>query len=436
MSHRIKVVDIELSHPLTTIKNLDGYGELEALIRLHGRPIGKVRVPVISNCCPATTLSRVIVEQHSSLILRHLLLDGLVVPQLHESAVTTLSTESTESHQVHNGRLPVVTIAVCTRDRTPDLALCLDALSHLDYPALDILVVDNAPSSDATEELVRTNYQNVRYAREPRPGLSWARNRAIVEARGEIIAYTDDDVVVDPGWVKALVNVFAESSEVMAVTGYVVAYELETEAQIIFEQAYRFGRGFESKLVRADQKSVTQYGTTANLGTGANMAYRRSLFDQIGYFDPALGAGTITTGGEDLEMFFRVLQEGYTLVYEPNALVRHRHRRDYAQLQKQITNNCIGYCSYLVRSALAYPDTYSGFIQIGLWFLWSTLNRLLRSFVRPSRYPRDLILAELWGFYVGFGRYQRAYQVAVQIEETFGSLAPDCTITEAQAATV
>ena len=63
-----------------------------------------------------------------------------------------------------------------------------------------------------------------------------ARNRAILEAKGEIIAYTDDDVVADPGWIKALATVFAEDPDVMAVTGLVVPFELETEAQVLFER--------------------------------------------------------------------------------------------------------------------------------------------------------------------------------------------------------
>ena len=66
------------------------------------------------------------------------------------------------------------------------------------------------------------------------------------------------------------------------------------------------------------------------------MAYRKSVFDQIGFFDPALDVGTVTNGGGDLEMFFRVLKHGYTLVYEPKAIIRHRHRREYADLK--ITN--------------------------------------------------------------------------------------------------
>src|SRR5690606_34847875 len=99
--------------------------------------------------------------------------------------------------------LPLVTVAVCTRDRPEDLALCLEAISQLNYPHLDCLVVDNAPRDESIAQLVRTQFPTVRYICEPHPGLDWARNRAIAEARGEIIAYTDDDVVVDPGWIRA-----------------------------------------------------------------------------------------------------------------------------------------------------------------------------------------------------------------------------------------
>ncbi len=426
MFQPIKVIDVELSRPLETISNLEGYGGIEALVRLHGRPIAKVHLPINGGCCPAKTLMQAVLEQHSGKVARSLILNELAaIPENQFSLSDLLKT----SQPIEDEDFPLVTIAVCTRDRVTDLQLCLEAISRLDYPNLDILVVDNAPSNDATEKLLSTTFPQIRYIPEPRPGLSWARNRAIVESRGEIIAYTDDDVSVDPGWIRALVKAFASSAEVMAVTGYVAAYELETKAQIVFEQSYRFGRGFKRKWVQVEQEgrkaSVAEYGATAILGTGANMAYRRDLFDRIGSFDPALGSGTVTAGGEDLEMFFRVLKEGYVLIYEPNALVRHRHRHDYAQLKKQITNNNVGYCSYLVRSVLAYPDTYFDFIQIGLACLLSSINRLLRSFIRPSRYPRDLILSELQGFYLGFGRYQQACQVATQIADNFGEVVPE-----------
>jgi GT2 family glycosyltransferase len=329
-----------------------------------------------------------------------------------------------------------VTVAVCTRDRTAQLAECLAALCQLDYPTLDLLVIDNAPSSPATAHLVRAGYPQVRYVCEARPGLNWARNRAIAEAQGEIIAYTDDDVVVDRGWVRALAGVFAEEAEVMAVTGLVVPLELETEAQLLFEQYGGFGRGFARQWYRVDhvsgERAATRHGGAGKFGTGANMAYRRSLFERIGGFDPALDVGTVTNGGGDLEMFFRVLKEGHTLVYEPSAIVRHCHRRDYAQLRMQIINNGMGLYAYLVRSALTYRDERWTFIRLGLWWLWRwNIRRLLISFIHRGRFPRDLILAELRGSLVGLGRYQQARRMSAGVAQSFQARYSTAAVEEA-----
>ena len=161
----------------------------------------------------------------------------------------------------------------------------------------------------------------------------------LIEAKGAIIAYTDDDVIVDSSWVKSLAQVFAEEPQVMAVTGLVVPYELETEAQVLFEKKGGFGLSFNNKrckISRGEKLPWAFISTPWTIGAGANMAFRRSLFAQIGYFDPALGVGTITNGGEDLEIFFRTLKEGHLLIYEPSALVKHRHRREYEKLKLQL----------------------------------------------------------------------------------------------------
>lgn len=417
----LKVIDVELSHPLTTIEGLEGYMGVHGLVRLHGVPIGYVEAPITSGCCEAATLSKLILEQHSRKIVQQLLANGLAAPP--KPGGLRLEDLFDVPPPAFKGTLPLVTVAVCTRDRPSDLALCLDALCKLDYAALDLLVIDNAPSSDETEHLVQ-QYPNLRYIREPRPGLDWARNRAILEAKGEIIAYTDDDVVVDPGWVKALANVFAENPEVMAVTGLVVPHELETEAQVLFEMNGGFGKGFERQWHRVNPEGKMPWKLlgAGQYGTGANMAYRRCLFDQIGSFDPALDVGTVTNGGGDLEMFFRVLKERHTLVYEPRAIVRHRHRRSYAELRSQLMNNGIGLYSYIVCGILSYPEERLSFFWLGLWWLlyWD-LRRLWIAFKHPIRLPKDLIWAELKGAFIGLGRYQKARQAALKLSNPLGT---------------
>ena len=415
MLYPIKVVDVELSQPIPTWDGLEQYMGVQALVRWHGVPLGYVKAPISLGCCTAATLSKLILEQHSWAIISQLLKNGLASPQRSEDLRLEDLLELPPVE--YDGEWPLVTVAVCTRDRPDDMKLCLEALSQLDYPHLDILVVDNAPQTEGTKDLVDTHYPQVRYVREPRPGLDWARNRAILEAKGEIIAYTDDDVAVDPGWVKGLAQVFSENPDVMAVTGLVVPYELEAESQVLFEAYGGFGRGFERKWYRkSGAKMPWQWFGAGQFGTGANMAYRRSVFETIGFFDLALDVGTITNGGGDLEMFVRILKAGHTLVYEPKAMIRHRHRQEYEKLRKQISYNGVGLYAYFSCLAMAYPDEQPSLLYIRFWWLgWWHVRRLVLSFIYPQRFPRDLITAEFWGVFQHFGKYQQACRNAQAI---------------------
>ena len=181
MTFRVKVMDIILDQPLSDITGLDGYDALQGLVRLHQTPIGYVKVPVTDGNCAATAIGQAILDQCQWPIIRHFLADGLAVPSTDE---TGNSRRLDAPHPLYEGPWPLVTVAVCTRDRPTPLADCLAALSRLDYPALDLLVIDNAPSTPATAHLVRRHYPHVRYVCEPISGLNWARNRAIAEAHG------------------------------------------------------------------------------------------------------------------------------------------------------------------------------------------------------------------------------------------------------------
>ncbi len=365
--------------------------------------------------CTSATLARLILEHYQWAIARHLVGDGLGSSSISIDALARL--RDTCPRRSREPRT-AVTVAVCTRNRAEQLPACLEALQALDYPQslLEIVVVDNAPV-DGSSRVIVERFPSFRYAVEPRPGLNHARNRAILESQGEIVAYTDDDVSVDPGWVRAIAEAFREEPHAMGVTGLVVPDELDTEAQVLFERYGGFGRGFERNVFRVDieggESAARLYGGTGRFGTGANMAYRRRFLHAVGGFDPALDVGTPTNGGGDLDMFFRVLKSGAALVYEPAALVRHRHRRDRAALKTQIANNGIGFYSYLVRTARAYPDERGALLRLGLWWMWWwNLRRLLRSLVRPAPIPRDLMAAELAGSFIGLRRYKSAPQTA------------------------
>lgn len=418
MSDRIKVLELSLNQPLETLTGLDGYHSIRALLRWNTEPVGYLELPLKQGRCEAAILRAALLKTHRDSLLRAVVRKDLEAPPENASPVRGPGDISTP-----DDKPPPVSVAVCTRDRTEQLKDCLDSLRRLSYPNIEVLVIDNAPATEATRELLQAHYPEFRYVREPRPGLDWARNRAIIEASGDILAYTDDDVVVDPLWVDGLVRVFQADPAVMAVTGLVAPFEMETHTQILFERYGGFGRGFRRvwyHLNGVDGRKTSIHIGAGRFGTGANMAYRRSVFDRIGPFDPALDVGTVTNGGGDLEMFFRVLEEGHTLVYEPAALVWHRHRRTLPELRTQLANNGVGFYSYLVRAGMHYPARRADLVRFGLWWFWYwNLRRLLKSFIVRPRVPRALILAELRGALSGLTRYQKARRRAEQIRTEF-----------------
>jgi GT2 family glycosyltransferase len=315
---------------------------------------------------------------------------------------------------------------VCTRDRAEDLEKCLEALLRLDPAPLEIVVVDNAPASSETRELVHTRFRDVvRYVLEPRPGLDWARNRAVLETRGDIVAFTDDDVLVDSGWIGVIADTFGGSPDVMAVTGLVAPAELETEAQHLFEQYGGFGRGFTRRWYRRSDRAASQRPATHGAGaygTGANMAFRRTLFERIGGFAPELDVGTATNGGGDLEFFFRVLREGFTLVYEPRAVVWHRHRRTIDDLLAQLRSWGTGFWAYMHHSRRRYPDETAAFRRFGRWWYVSFIGgKLWRASVAkmPGDPPGALALTELRGSFAGREALRRARLQAQAVASAF-----------------
>ena len=251
---------------------------------------------------------------------------------------------------------PTVSVVLCTRDRADQLAVALESVRALDYPRLEIIVVDNAPTTSATADHVATiDDARVGIVAEPRPGLSRARNTGLRHASGEIVAFTDDDVVVDEAWITHLVEGFARAQDVVCVTGLVPSGELREPVQAYFDQRVTWARSCRPMEFRLSAPPVDaplfpfQVGI---YGTGANFALRRDAAFALGGFDEALGAGSPTGGGEDIDMFARVVTAGHGLAYEPSAIVWHRHRSDAGALTAQAVGYGIGLGAWLTKVAL------------------------------------------------------------------------------------
>ncbi len=404
LCHPVFLTDVELSRPLPTLTGLGRYHAVRVLVRLHQQPVGVVMYP-LKGCdhLSAMTLAEEISTRLTDAIVTRLA-DGVLRQPISERAeAPDIRRLLQESPTDVSPELPSITVAVCTRDRVCDLAACLEAIERLEYPGtMDVLVVDNAPSTDQTRELLASRFASVRYVREPRPGLDWARNRALLETRGDIIAFTDDDVLVDPDWLTKLGLAFATQPHVDAVTGLVVPHELETPAQALFEHYGGFARGYQRQWHhghRSPHRPDMWYIGAGMFGTGANMAFRRSLFDRIGGFEPGLDVGTPTNGGGDLEIYYRLLRHGAHLLYEPAAIVRHRHRRDDAGLLRQIHGWGSGVFAYLLHVWRRDPKARGAIVRLTRWWLFKYIRQsLFKSLLWKRHRPIcPLVLAEVRG---------------------------------------
>lgn len=419
----IKIFDLELSELPAELWFEPNYKAVWLLVRLRGQLLGYVKLILENGHVGRDKIQQELVEQLGWRLDAHLvgqlLTDGGVEAGDFEQFRAALHRQEEVNLPNH---LPMVSVVICTRDRPESLQRCLTSLSQQNYANFEVLVVDNAPKTSQTAEVLK-NWpvdnalaRKLRYILEPKPGLSWARNRGIDEAQGEIIAYTDDDVAVDAGWLAALARNFAEPG-IGCVTGLVVPLELETPAQELFEKYGGFGRGFVRKYYHYTSQTHRNYPMGAGIfGTGANMAFRRAIFAKIGSFETALGAGTATAGGEDHEIFFRVLKAGYTLVYEPAALIRHQHRRDMAGLALQLYNFGRAELAYITRVFLKYPDERRRAVRLVIWwFILYGLRRFVRETRHSTGFPRRLIIAEMRGSLVGPLAYLRSRRHVRQI---------------------
>jgi glycosyltransferase involved in cell wall biosynthesis len=394
----VRLAEIELSAPLAPLPDdpAGRWGHVSALVRLHGRPVGVVDLP--TGAGPDAQ------EQAAERTLG---------PEIRRHRAADGPAGGTPACTARRARLlagpPPVTVLVATRDRTRELGACLDSLLAQDYPgAYDVVVVDSAPASDATERYLTHRFagdRRVRYVRTPTPGLAVAHNHGLPAVTGEITAITDDDVVVDGQWLSAIAEAFRATPGTACVTGLILPVELQTPAQALLEQYGGFARGFRRRVYALDAAPADDplfpY-TAGRLGSGANMAFDTGALRALGGFDPALGAGTPARGGDDLAAFVQVLLAGHTLVYEPAAIVRHRHRRDYAGLLAMAQGYGVGLGAYLSSLVASRPSLLADMVRKGP----RALSYVLRADSAKNRhkgaaYPRALTRTERLGMVRG-----------------------------------
>lgn len=320
------------------------------LVRLHGDPLAIVHIDRNLAGVRSSDLAAELWLSVEAEVRRHVERCGCIrVPDTRDA----LLAEVQSLGAVCRGSQPTIpnasaAVIICTTGQEERLGRCLHSLLAQNQSEFEIVVVDNRPETGKARRTVSpiaATDARVRYVEEPRVGLSVARNRGVYETDADLVAFTDDDVVVDPAWLEWLIAPFAEPA-VTATSGMVLPLELGTEAQKRFEQYGGFSKGMERRAFDMRTGRPTAgllYPFLGDVfGGGNSMAFRRRELVDAGGFDPALGAGSPTGGGEDIYALSTAILHGGRVVYEPRALCWHEHRPDGNSLQSQIFNYGVG----------------------------------------------------------------------------------------------
>ena len=248
-----------------------------------------------------------------------------------------------------------ISVIICTHNRPTLLHSCLSQLCQSSPRPQEIIVVDNAPDDCSTRDVVN-QFANVRYIIEPKRGLDFARNRGIMESSTAIVVFTDDDMEVHPLWPYRVWETFQDES-IAAMTGLVFASCLDIESEVLFERYWSFNRGYVHKIYDREyfSASLPKGPPVWEIGGGGNMAIRRTVFDEVGYFHELLGAGA-AGGSDDSEMLFRILAKGKNVQYNPRAVAYHKHRKNISELNKQIFSYMRGFTAALLWQNRQRPD--------------------------------------------------------------------------------
>ncbi|MET0379019.1 MAG: glycosyltransferase [Spongiibacteraceae bacterium] len=398
-----RLVEVELSKPLPTLLLASGENGFGIILRLHGQLVGFKLVPLPG----ATTLSS---ERLAAIVNTETATAVLAVK---------LDNEFRRAQPVLNiAERPRLSVVICTKDRAVRLQRLLSSLEQLApdarFSKVDVIVVDNASEDGATRDVVAT-FPAVEYRYEPKAGLNFARNTALRAATGDLIAYLDDDVVVDRDWLSGLADTWQSCPDAGGFTGLVLPYKLDTEAQVLFESRGGFGRGFRRLEYRQVRHGNPLFPVGAGmLGAGCNMTFDRRLLIELGCFDEALDTGRPLPGGGDLDIFYRVLRSGRTMVYGPRYAVYHEHRETIEQLRRQYWSWGLGMMAFLVKCVRSDPSLNSIHRRMVRWWFLDQLKSLAKA-IKHMR-PRDIgfVLAELWGGVQGLcGEYDRS-QVRIE----------------------
>jgi O-antigen biosynthesis protein len=404
----VRMVDLDAPLPdlsLHQSPQASPYKSLLLVARLGGQPLGAATVaPLPEKGISARAVADAVRAQLGSELREHLARHGVELPDSLPAGGLRLSTAGDVASTTSG---PWVTVVVTTCRNPGPLRRCLESVLESDYRRFDVIIVENRPGSLATSQLLAERFaaeDRIQLVEETRQGAAWARNAGLAHARGEIIAFADDDVVIDPGWIRNLADAFARREDLACVTGLVLPLSLETPTQLLFEQLLTPGKGFHRRTFHvSDQRQADPLFpyTPGEMGSAANMALRADIAHRLRGFDTSIGR----RAGLEIELFIRILLRGYAIAYEPSAIVWHEHPTEMGRLRRRAFRYGVGLTAMLTKKVVAGPERMDLIRRVpaGCRHVLDPTSR--KNAQKPTDYPRSLDGLERVGMLLGPGAY-------------------------------
>lgn len=312
---------------------------------------------------------------------------------------------------------PRMSVVMCTRGRPDRLDEALSGVTAVEYPDFEVILVDNAPTDSANEDVVRSRDWPVpvRYVVEERGGLSWARNAGFRASTGAIVCFLDDDELPDRHWLSEYARAFHRYPGAGLACGSIQPKRLDTTAEQAFERlgGHSKGRGLRTQLydVTSHKRQHPLYPLPP-FGAGGNMAFRRQVLETIGLFDVALGAGTPARGAEDTAAIAEAMLAGFALVWQPSAFVLHSHYPSFEGASQQLSGYWIGLTAFYTKMLVEDPRRLPRLVAL---FPRAVSDMVLPAMLPqapgegpPAGLPPDLGRAKVRGMLAGPRAYLRS----------------------------
>jgi glycosyltransferase involved in cell wall biosynthesis len=294
---------------------------------------------------------------------------------------------------------PLASVVICTRDRPGSLANTLESVFAQDFSDYQVLVVDQSGGDETCllVEEMRLRVPRLRYLRLERPGLSRAYNAGIREADAPLLVFTDDDVMVPPGWLRSVTQAFAQNPEVDLLYGQVlVPPELAENSD-----------GVTPALGIPKRRILDRKRGFRVFGMGANFAAKKALFERVGGFDEVLGGGGPLQSAQDFDLVYRVYKAGASTLLEPDVVAYHYGFRSLSgEWQATVRSYGVGVGGFFFKH-VRLGDPYAAWLFLGClaynaarvakrWLTrkpagleWAYLANVLVGMRRSCDYPID-----------------------------------------------